>query len=148
MPHYYIYIAFRNSCFTFAGELRPSSSSFPVTAISHASSASATTLSSTAAPDADWDELLLRIGVLRLRKAVVDDSFGITTLNRRGLKVGRQAVTTPAQSSPNDHPAGAMLLYVGSPPRFRNSMRTTDMAHVLSSKSAIMVRQRPMPIIK
>lgn len=40
MLHNYIYIAFRNSCLTVVGELQPSSSSFPVTAISHALSAS------------------------------------------------------------------------------------------------------------
>lgn len=129
---YYSYMAFRNSCFWVTGLPHPSSSSFPVVAISQAFSASAAPPSSTKASGADRDELLLRMGVLRLKKAVVDESFGISTRNRRGRKVGRQAVTRPAQSSPNDHPAGAMLLYVGSSPRFKNSIRTTDMTHVLS----------------
>lgn len=129
---YYNYIAFRNSCFWVAGLLHPSSSSLPAVGISQTFSESATPPSFTKAPDADWEKLLLRRGVLRLKKAVVDDSFGISTRSKRGRKVGRQAVTSPAQSSPNDHPAGAMLLYVASSPRFKNSMRTTDMTHVLS----------------
>lgn len=54
--------------------------------------------------------------------------------------MGRQAVTTPAHSSPNDHPAGAILLYVGSLPRFKNSMRTTDMTHVLFQRSVHWIR--------
>lgn len=137
----YIYIAFRNSCFWVTGVLHPSSSSFPADAISHALSASATPLSSTKPSDADRDELLLRRGVFRLQKGVVDDSFGMTTRNRSGRKVGKQAVTTPAHSSPNDHPAGAMLLYVGSFPRFKNSMRTTDMTHVLFSRSVKVTEQ-------
>lgn len=125
------YIAFRNSCFGVMGLPQPSSSSFASLCISLAFSASTTGLSSTRPPDADLDELLLRRGVFQLKKAVVDDNFGMTTRNRSGRNVGKQAVITPAQSSPNDHPAGAMFLYVGSSPKLRNSMRTTEITHVL-----------------
>lgn len=60
-------------------------------------------------------------------------NFGDTTRKIRGRRVGRQAHMIPAHSSPNDQPAGAMLLYVKSSPLFKKSMRIIEMVQVLMS---------------